>query len=603
MTPTDAMPRIGIPTLWQTYGRMIQIADERAPQLRSSLISSALSAIFQGLALACLYPILSAVLREPFDVHALWVPGGMMLLFALLDWVLRWHGHTFGYSRCLADVTHAIRVRLGNQLRLMPLEELYQSRTGELSAVIAGNVDEVVTPMGMLADTFLRSALVPLVVVLTTALIEWRLALAMLLLFPVTVPLYRWRKRLSGGSMRTLAAAHARTSAEIIEYTQGLAVLRSANATGVKARRLQESLVHLQDVQARNQWSGLWPSLVIWTLIEGGIILILALGVVLVAGGSLSIAMLAALLIITVRISEPLAIMTNLSAVFDYMEAGFEQVEKLLAVKPLPCLQPSSLPTRFDVRFEGVSFQYAGTEGAVLSGLDLHLPERSLTALVGPSGSGKTTITRLLMRYADPQQGRIMIGGNDIRAMEPEELMACISVVFQDVYLFDDTILANIRMGRCSATDAEVEAAARAACCHEFISRLPLGYQTRVGDIGGSLSGGERQRISIARALLKDAPIVMLDEPTAALDTESELSVQQAIDTLVQDRTVIVIAHRLSTIVGAERILVLEDGKLVEQGTHEHLLDAGGRYRAMWNAQQSAKSWHLAVAAGGDSRD
>ena len=275
------------------------------------------------------------------------------------------------------------------------------------------------------------------------------------------------------------------------------------------------------------------------------------------------------------------------------MEAGFEQVEQLMAIPPLAVPIQPGIPQSFDIRFESVGFRYADNPEQILTNVGFTLPERSLTALVGPSGSGKTTVTRLIMRYADPQTGSVRIGGVDLRDMDPETIMRHVSVVFQDVYLFDDTILNNIRMGRAEATDAEVEDAARAAHCHEFISRLPDGYGTRVGDIGGCLSGGERQRISIARAILKNAPIVILDEPTAALDTESEVAVQRAIDALVRDRTVIVIAHRLSTIVGADLILVLDEGKVVEQGEHSELLAANGRYRAMWDAQGLAKDWHL----------
>ena len=220
-----------------------------------------------------------------------------------------------------------------------------------------------------------------------------------------------------------------------------------------------------------------------------------------------------------------------------------------------------------------------------------------MTALVGPSGSGKTTITRLLMRHADPQAGRILIGGVDLREMTPDVLNGLVSTVFQDVYLFDDTVIANIRMARPDASDEAVREAARAAQCLDFIERLPQGWDTRLGDIGARLSGGERQRISIARALLKDAPIVILDEPTAALDTESELAVQRAIDALVESRTVIVIAHRLSTIAAADRILVIDGGRLVQQGRHDELLAQEGRYRAMWAAQQRAKAWHVRLAA------
>ncbi|WYX38106.1 ATP-binding cassette domain-containing protein [Achromobacter xylosoxidans] len=205
---------------------------------------------------------------------------------------------------------------------------------------------------------------------------------------------------------------------------------------------------------------------------------------------------------------------------------------------------------------------------------------------MGPSGSGKTTLTRLLMRHADPQRGAVRIGGVDIRSLPAADLNRLISTVFQDVHLFDDTVLGNIGMARPDASEADIHAAARAAHCLDFIERLPQGWQTRLGEAGGRLAGGERQRLSIARAILKNAPIVILDEPTAALDTESELAVQAAIDTLVADRSVIVIAHRLSTIVAADRILVFEDGRITQRGTHAQLLAVPGRYRQMWLAQQ-----------------
>ena len=293
------------------------------------------------------------------------------------------------------------------------------------------------------------------------------------------------------------------------------------------------------------------------------------------------------------RFTEPLATFVLYAKVIDLVETALGKIDALLGIAPLSQQTPSQVPERFDVAFEGVRFAYASSSKLTLRDLCARLPEHSLTALVGPSGSGKSTVTRLLMRHADPQVGRIVIGGVDIRAIAPETLNGLISAVFQDVYLFDDSILANIRMARPEASDEEVEAAARAAYCHEFVTRLPEGYQTRVGDIGGRLSGGERQRISIARAILKNAPIVILDEPTAALDAESEVAVQRAIDALVHERTVIVIAHRLSTIAAAEQILVIDDGCVVESGRHADLLASNGRYAQMWRAQQSVKHWHV----------
>lgn len=582
-----------IPSLRQSYHRMLQAAGDEAPALRRSFQYMTLSAIMQGLAFASLYPLMSAILSQPFDLNQLWMWLGILSLFGVLDWVFRWKSNDFGYSDKLANVTHEMRVKLGLHLRKMPLQSLYHSRTGEVSTVIAGNVDEIITPMGNVSEIFVRGLVVPLVVVIATAFVNWQLAIAMLLIFPMMIPIYRWIRQAKGRGMRVLADAHAKTSSEIVEYVQGLPVLRAANVTGKKAARLHASLAHLQRIQTEGQLKSILPNLTLWTWVEGGIVVVLALGVYLILGGALSIAALAALLIVSVRLSESIAILTNVASVLDFMEAGFEKIEAFLSIKPLAVNQPEQSPERFDIAFEHLTFGYSADTPPELSDINLTLPEKSMTALVGPSGSGKTTLTRMIMRYADPQQGQVKIGGVDIRSLSQETLMGHISVVFQEVYLFDDTILNNIRMGRPDASDADVENTARSAYCHEFISRLPQGYQTRIGDIGGTLSGGERQRISIARAILKDAPIVILDEPTAALDTESELAVQQAIDELVKNRTVIVIAHRLSTIVGADQIVVLEEGKIIQSGRHSELLEHAGRYQAMWQAQQQVKNWHL----------
>lgn len=593
MSTTQPTPRIT--PLRETWLQLMRSARSRASGLRVSLIGLALAAITQGLALACLMPLFQALIPAANWLVALpWLLAMSGLILA--STVIRWWAQGFDYRGDMVHNTHELRTELGEQLRRIPLEVLQDRRAGGVNATLLGNVDETLSYVLTIANMMATALITPVVVALAVLWFDWRMGLILLLVFPLLIPLYRWRRPAFGRGMRMLAEANERASSDILEYAQGLPVLRAACCVGGRAESLQASFRHLENIQTIGQKKGAKPNLILATVMELAVLLVVFAGTLFVAQGTLDVAILAALMVIVVRFGEPLATFVLYAKVIDLIEAALGKINTMLDIAPLPQQMPAQVPQTFDVAFEGVSFGYARGDKSTLRGLNTRLPAHSLTALVGPSGSGKTTVTRLLMRHADPQAGCVAIGGVDVRAIEPERLNALISVVFQDVYLFDDTILANIRMARPDASDEAVEVAARAAHCHEFISRLPEGYATRVGDIGGRLSGGERQRISIARAMLKNAPIVILDEPTAALDTESEVAVQAAIDALVRDRTVIVIAHRLSTIVAADQILVIDEGRVVETGRHEELLTRDGRYASMWRAQQSTKSWHVLKA-------
>ncbi|MEM9774491.1 MAG: ABC transporter ATP-binding protein [Chloroflexota bacterium] len=579
----------------QTYNNMMLAAGSHKEGMRAALRLSALSAVLQGITFAMLFPLFRALFAQDDS----WLTYGIiMAVLILIDAYVRLLNMGYDYST-QTDAAHEARVKLGEKLRSMPLEYLHSRKTGDLNVVLSGDVNDVVMIMGSLYGVVIQTMLTPVTTILITLFIDWRMAIAMAVLFPVGIPLYQKMREVSARENRVSSAAHAKVTSNLIEYSQGLEVLRATRQVGEKSVRLQDSLADLREKQTiANNW-GVIPNITMSTIVQVGILVVTALGVYFVLGGTLQIAVLFALLAISVRFAEPLSIFAALTSMFDFMEAGLERIRTLLEVEPLPIQQPAQTLEEFDISFEDVNFSYApeneGEEGEqVLRNVSFHLPAKSLTALVGESGGGKTTITKLISRYADPQQGAVKIGGVDIRALDQIELMKHISVVFQDVYLFDDSIRDNIRMAKPDATDAEVEAAAEAANCHEFISRLPDDYDTPVGEIGGALSGGERQRISIARAILKDAPIVLLDEPTSALDTESEVAVQRAIDRLVEDKTVVVIAHRLSTVVAADQILVLEDGNIVERGSHDDLLETDdGRYAAMWAAQQQARRWKV----------
>lgn len=576
------------PASWpETYRRLMRSAGPQAGRLRTSLALLLAAAALQGMALASIAPLFVAVAHgAPWRTAATWLTAFSLL--ALGATVLRWRAQGFDYRGHMAAASHDLRIRLGQQLRRMPLEALQRHRTGDVAAKLLGGVDEQMNYVLTVANLILGAVATPAVTALALLAWDWRIGVALLLVFPAIIPLYRWRRPSMDRGMTATGQANDALSAELLEYMQGVPVCLATGRAGIENERLRHRFEAVERVQRDAHRRGAKPDLMIASVIEIGLLGILACGALWVAQGSLDAALLAAVLVLVVRFAEPMATFVTFTAVFALIEAALARVDALLSIAPLPQWPASDdAPRDASIRVEGVSFHYAGSKKPALRGIELDLPSRGLTALVGPSGSGKTTLTRLLMRHADPQQGAVMIGGVDLRRMRPAELNGLVSMVFQDVHLFDDTVLVNIGMARPQASDAEIRQAARAAHCLDFIERLPQGWQTRLGEAGNRLSGGERQRLSIARAILKDAPIVILDEPTAALDTESELAVQAAIDILVQQRSVIVIAHRLSTIVAADRILVFEDGRITQSGKHADLLQVQGRYRAMWMAQEA----------------
>jgi len=578
-------------TPWRvTYQQLLHSVGEHAPKLRRALALLLAAAVTQGLALACLYPLLDALLQGQSTV---WLWLSITTALTLLTTALRWIGQNFDYDGSMLHATHALRTQLGEQLRRMPLLQLQEKRSGEINASLLGSVDENLMYSLTIVNMIFMALVTPVVVAVATLAYDWRLALLMLLIFPALIPLYRWRRPAFARGMRALDAALQKTNADIVEYMQGLPVMRAARCEGDKAQTLQAAFAHLQQIQTVGHQKGTKPSLLIASIVEAGLLLIGAAGIWWAAQGSLSLAVIAAALVITVRYAEPLANFISMTAIIELIESALERVQTLLAVQALPVQEPQQIPQSLDIHIKDMAFTWPNAPAPLLQNVTLHIPARSMTALVGPSGCGKTTLTRLLLRHFDPDSGNICIGNIDLRQMAPETLNNLVSVVFQDVYLFDDTVRANIHMARPDASIEEIEQAARMAQC-DFIERLPQGWETRLNEMGGRLSGGERQRISIARALLKNAPILILDEPTAALDTESERAVQTAIDTLVQEKTVIVIAHRLSTIAGADKIVVLDAGGITQAGTHAELLQQeGGRYARMWAAQQRVKSWHV----------
>ena len=572
-------------SLLKTYIGLINAAGEQKKILIRSLIYTVISSCLFGVSLVLLYPLFVALEAKSVTAtvtHLIIVI--VLLVGSFIFKVLCERYDADGYSTLAVT---ELREKLGNKLRNISLDYLSQFRSGEINYLMMQSVNEAAVFTFMLLNIIITGVVVPLSAAIALFFYSWQLSLMMLLVFPMAIPLYLWRRKAYRRGFSILAEANAKLKGEAVEFVQGLDVLKSTGQTEEKMTEFIKVTTDVANILRIGTKKGEKPNLIITIMIQIGLILIISLGAYLVNAGTISYLLLASVLLIVARSTDVLNYFVQMSSMLESLVIGYEKLQELLNAPSLPEKKAEIMPDQYNIEFERVNFSYRGQEKYVLKDISLQIPENALTALVGASGCGKTTITKLILRFADVKSGSIKIGGIDIRDMSQSQLMSLVSVVFQDVYLFQDTIINNIRMAKLSASDEEVIEVCKQANCHEFIQNFHDGYQTRLNDIGKSLSGGERQRISIARAILKNAPILILDEPTAALDTQNELAVQKVINKLVQGKTVLVIAHRISTIIGAKQIVVIDKGEIVESGTHQQLLQHNGIYKEFWHLQQN----------------
>lgn len=572
-------------SLLKTYIGLINAAGKQKKILIRSLIYSVISSCLFGVSLVLLYPLFVALEAKSVTAtvnHLIIVI--VLMVGSFIFKVLCERYDADGYSTLAVT---ELREKLGNKLRNISLDYLSQYRSGEINYLMMQSVNEAAVFTFMLLNIIITGVVIPLSAAIALLFYSWQLSLMMLLVFPMAIPLYLWRRKAYRRGFSILAEANAKLKGEAVEFVQGLDVLKSTGQIEEKMTEFIKVTTDVANILRIGTKKGEKPNLIITIVIQIGLILIISLGAYLVNAGTISYLLLASVLLIVARSTDVLNYFVQMSSMLESLVIGYEKLQELLNAPSLPEKKAEIMPDHYNIEFERVNFSYRGQDKYVLKDISLQIPENALTALVGASGCGKTTITKLILRFADVKSGSIKIGGIDIRDMSQSQLMSLVSVVFQDVYLFQDTIINNIRMAKLSASDEEVIEVCKQANCHEFIQNFRDGYQTRLNGIGKSLSGGERQRISIARAILKNAPILILDEPTAALDTQNELAVQKVINKLVQGKTVLVIAHRLSTIIGAKQVVVIDKGEIVESGTHQQLLQHNGIYKEFWHLQQN----------------
>jgi ATP-binding cassette subfamily B protein len=487
------------------------------------------------------------------------------------------------------------RLRLADHLRRLSLGFFKKKDPGEISSLMLQDMSKVETLFSHLLVETVSFSILPALMALFFLSQDWRLALLMLAAFAAALPALLVGQRVIGRYGEKQIGSRNRAASRILEYLQGINVLKAFSMTGKSFARLDGTLKTLKkDCLMLEAASGV-PIVVYSVILEVGLALLIMLSARLLFVGSVTPVTFVLFMIVGIRFFEPLLNLALFASEFRYMHIAAGRITDALSEKPLPEGTPEKLKG-CEIVFRDVTFGY-DRERPVIRGFSHVFPERSMTALVGPSGGGKTTLTSLMARFWDPDSGSVSIGGVDIRNIPADSLNAMFTFVFQDVYFFQDTVYENIRVGDREATEERIHAAAKLAQCHDLILGLEDGYLTRVGEGGASLSGGERQRVSIARAILKDAPIVVLDEATASMDPENELGIQSAIGALVRDKTLIVIAHRLRTVAKADAIVVVDGGRIRESGTHGELLERGDLYARLWSEQRKTGGWKFAKKA------
>ncbi|MFD6397947.1 ABC transporter ATP-binding protein [Nocardia sp. NPDC060249] len=565
------------------------VPDEFAPLIPRLLAVIVVQALCQAIAYLLLVPVLEALFGDDLSGAWLWTLGMAAAVAGVV---------VFGYLQAVIGLRiglgmqRGLQTRLGDQLNALPLGWFEDRDAGPLSRVMVEQVREMQGLIAYLLTKVLTGIIVPLVVAIGMLFVDWRVGAAMLLAAPVLYLVNNLATRAYTGADARLHAAAAEADSRVVEFAQAQPVLRAFGAVGAGNKKLDSALVR-QRSAALKMMVATVPGLTVFALFVQAVFLVLAyIAVVQVTDGAISAAAAIALIAVSARFIEPVNQAAQLGAALRSAAAAADRITDLLAESPLPAATEPVTPGAPAVVFDEVSFGYRPGE-PVLSELTFTVPAGTTTAIVGPSGSGKTTLLRLAARFYDVDSGAVSVGDHDVRRQPSDTLLDQLSLVFQNVYLFNRSVADNIRIGKPGATEDDLRRAAVAARVDEIADRLPDGFDTAVGEGGTSLSGGERQRVSIARALLKDAPIVLLDEATSALDPHSEAVVVRGIHELTRDKTVLVVAHRLSTIAHADQILFLDKGRIAERGTHTELLALNGRYAAFWNERERATGWRL----------
>lgn len=574
----------------ETFRKIWRFAGTERANINKSVAVSFLNAIFRMLEVSAIYFVITALTEGQRGAKTAWIALAFMLASIIGN------GITTSFSKL--QQTHAgyfmaanERIKIGNLLKGVPMGFFTENSLGEVTGVcttVLGNV-EMLVPMTLV--NIMGGVIGTVVFTAMILVFEWRVGLIAAAGILVYFLIVSAMERKSSAIAPNVQKSQTALTAAVLEYVQGMGVVKSFHLSGKGDKKMQEALEF-------NRKSNLELERLMtpYTIFQELALQIAGIGMIFTAvfcwiGGTMPLAKALMCIVMSFLVFGQIKLFGMGISMLRLSSASIDRTLETEKMEQMDEKGRALSPKSHDITFDNVHFSYENRE--ILHGISVKLPDKTTTAVIGPSGSGKTTLCNLVARFWDVDSGSVQIGGKDVRDYTLEALMEQISMVFQNVYLFADTIENNIKFGRPDATHAEVVAAAKKACCDDFIEALPNGYETVIGEGGASLSGGEKQRISIARAMLKDAPIVILDEATANVDPENEDRLQKAIEELTRNKTIIMIAHRLKTVRNADQILVIDDGRIVQQGRHEELIGKKGIYADFVLGRKEAIGWKL----------
>lgn len=580
------------------FKKVLEYTGEYRKTTYAAIVVLLVGIIMNVLPFLFVYQIIRPLLmREPMTAeYVIWRIAAIAVC-ALLYAVFYVWGLSLSH-RSAYNTLKNLRISLQGKLEKQPLGAIQEKGVGAIKKMFIDDIETIELLLAHALPEGIANLTIPVLVFIGMLLVDWKLALLSLCSLPLGVIAMMVMYRIGMKDMGNYYAAAQKMNNTIVEYINGMEVVKVFNRDGESYHRFEGDVKSYRDFTLA-WYKACWPWMALYSSILPCVALFaLPIGSYLVIQGYSTLPDLALVLCMSLGIGAPLLRALSFMSTLPQINYKIETLEQMLSAPPL---QQSAEPFQgkdHSVRFEGVHFAYKDVE--VLHGVSLEVPEGSLTALVGESGSGKSTLAKLLVHFYDVSGGSVKIGGQDIRSMSLEALNNEISYVAQEQFLFNISLLENIRLGKLDATDEEVLAAAEKAQCGEFLARLEKGIHTMAGDGGKQLSGGERQRISLARAILKNAPIVVLDEATAFMDPENEEKMNEAIAEVIRGKTVIVIAHRLHSIINADQICVLNNGNLAAAGTHVQLLEGCPEYQKLWQAAEGSAQWRVSTAKGED---